>query len=182
MREDMMRMRALLAEASATIAREYFLLPVAAAAGGQPLEQYRERVYAYELYHQLRAHWPQDWPYSLAGEIDKAGHPVVRGGYLDRAKPDLLVHVPGTMDRNLLVIEIKALRPGNNPAEQQLMTRDMQKLVAFREVGYFGAVFLVFGDDVDRARDYGRESGIDLALVELWHHRRPEEPAATVDW
>jgi hypothetical protein len=182
MREDMVRMRALLAEATATIALEYFLLPVAAAEGGRPLDRYRERVYAYELYHQLRAHWPHDWPYSLGGEIDKAGHPVIRGGYLDGAKPDLLVHVPGTMDRNLLVMEIKTLRPRNNPAEQHLMTRDFQKLVAFREVGYFAAAFLVFGDDVDRVRNYGRESGIDLALIELWHHRRPGEQAALIDW
>jgi hypothetical protein len=182
MREDMERMRALIAEATAAIAHEYFLLPVAAAEGRQPLEQYRERVYAYELYHQLRAHWPHDWPYSLGGEIDKTGHPIIRGGYLDAAKPDLLVHVPGRMDRNLAVIEIKPLRPEINPGEQQAMTRDLQKLVAFRNVGYFAAVFLVFGDDVDRVRNYGRQSGVDLALIELWHHRRPAEPAAMIDW
>lgn len=87
---DLQRIRKLLAKASAAISQNYFMLPVAHYAGEEPLVQYRERVYAYELYHQLRVLWP-DWKYSLAGEVDKSGHPVIRGGELDKAKPDLLI-------------------------------------------------------------------------------------------
>jgi hypothetical protein len=41
-----------LAEATAAIEARYFRLPIA---GGDPI--YRERVYCYELYHQMRLLW-----------------------------------------------------------------------------------------------------------------------------
>ena len=64
--------RRLLTEASTAVGRAYFLLPVSHAESGS-VEQYRERVYAYELYHQLRMRWPDRWPYWLGGE-----HTLVR--------------------------------------------------------------------------------------------------------
>ena len=51
--------------ATTRIADDYFQLPVADAEGA-----YRERVYCYELYHQLRSEW-RDFPFSLGGEVDK---------------------------------------------------------------------------------------------------------------
>lgn len=62
------------------------LLPVADLHGGEPLIQSRERVYAYELYRQLRSRWPA-WEYSLGEEVDKQGHPIARGEDLEGAKP-----------------------------------------------------------------------------------------------
>jgi hypothetical protein len=185
MRQDLDLLRNLLANATARIAPEYFLLPVADAEGGEPLVQYRERVYAYELYHQLRQTWPDHWPYSLAGEIDKRGHPIVRGGILDNAKPDLLVHVSGQMDRNLAVIEIKPLRGQVYRGEREAFQRDMKKLIAFREIGYRGAFLIAFGESVDRIREYAhdlRQSGIDLNGIELYHHRRSGESATPAEW
>ena len=70
--EDIDRFRELLSHATESVGRNYFMLPVADATGGEPLIQYRERVYAYELYHRLRCIWPY-WPYSLGGELDKRG-------------------------------------------------------------------------------------------------------------
>jgi hypothetical protein len=182
--EDLHQMRRLLSEATERVGRDYFLLPVANGAGGPPLVQYRERVYAYELYHQLRSIWP-NWPYSLAGEVDKRGHPVVRGGHLDDAKPDLLVHVPGVMNQNLLAVEIKAARPEARQAEARAIAQDLRKLAAFREVGYEGAMLLVFGEAIDRIRECVRQEGELRALsdvVELLHHQRPGVPATTVSW
>jgi hypothetical protein len=63
----------ILHEATARIAPEYFLLPVY---GGPSV--YRERVYCYELYHQIRLLWPGDCPYRLNGEVDKRAHPYFR--------------------------------------------------------------------------------------------------------
>jgi hypothetical protein len=147
---DLERLRDLLAAATADIAPEYFLLPVADADGGEPLVEYRERVYAYELYHQLRQGWP-DWPYSLGGEVDKSGHPIIRAGILDAAKPDLLVHVPREMDRNLAVVEIKPIKPVPSQAEERKVKRDIEKLIAFRQRARYAAAFLlVFGEDADR--------------------------------
>ena len=63
------------------------------------------------MYYQLRLEWP-NWDYSLGGEVDKRKqHPVIHGQDLDNAKPDLLIHVPGTMDSNLVGVEIKASEP-----------------------------------------------------------------------
>jgi hypothetical protein len=180
---DLQRIRKLLAKASAAISQNYFMLPVAHYAGEEPLVQYRERVYAYELYHQLRVLWP-DWKYSLAGEVDKSGHPVIRGGELDKAKPDLLIHVPGQMDGNLLVVEIKA-SPSAPPPDHGPLQRDLKKLCAFRKIGYAGAVFLVFGDSVDRVREAARREQVAIGRLEeigLWHHARPNEPAKAVQW
>jgi hypothetical protein len=185
MKEDIELFRHLLADATAAITQDYFLLPVADAEGGEPLLQYRERVYAYELYHQLRLIWPEGWPYTLAGEIDKRGHPIIRRGYLDNAKPDLLVHVPGRMDRNLTVIEIKPLRSDIHPGEQEAFQRDLQKLIAFRQIGYASAHFLVFGESAERVREYTRalrDAGNEIDTVLLYHHRRAGEPASNVEW
>lgn len=183
-RRDLDRVRHLLQEATARLSGEYFMLPVADAEGGEPLIQYRERVYAYELYHQLRASWP-DWPYSLAGEVDKAGHPLVRGGALNNAKPDLLIHVPGQMEHNLMVLEIKAVSSDTRHMQCAAVAKDIEKLIAFRRAGYAGAVFLAFGAAVDRVREAARRSEEvreSLVDIELWHHGQPGSPACPVPW
>ena len=64
---------------------------------------YRERVYCYELYHQLRCIIGDDFPYKLNGEVDKSGHPLIRNA----KKPDFIIHQPGDMIHNLVVIEVK---------------------------------------------------------------------------
>jgi len=145
---------------------------------------YRERVYAYELYHQLRVRWPAEWEYSLAGEVDKRGHPLIRGGLLDNAKPDLLIHVPGRM-ANLAAIEIKPVRADRYPGEDDAFQRDINKLLAFRDVGYTGSFLISFGESLDRMLDSGRVLrgyGVPIDRVELLHHRRPGEPAVAVSW
>lgn len=152
--EDVDRFRALLSHATGSVGRDYFILPVADAEGGEPLIQYRERVYAYELYHRLRCVWP-DWPYSLGGEVDKRRHPVVRGAGLDNVKPDLLVHVPGAMDQNLVVVEIKAASP-NPPADERVaIETDLKKLAAFCGSAQYEAGFLlVFGEEIGRTQEH----------------------------
>lgn len=82
-----------LLSASSQIGREYFQLPVA----GAEEPEYRERVYCYELYHRWRCHWFDSFPFSLSGEVDKTGHPLIRGA----PKPDFLVHIPGQMTISL---------------------------------------------------------------------------------
>lgn len=83
--------------ASQEIDHAYMQLPVA----GKETPIYRERVYCYELYHQLSLLRVQFAPYSLSGEVDKSGHPYIRGNNLDCVKPDFLLHEPGNMDANL---------------------------------------------------------------------------------
>lgn len=62
----------------------------------------RERVYCYELYHQLRLIIDEKL-YDINGEIDKRGHKLITEGF----NPDILIHKQGNMDNNELVLEVK---------------------------------------------------------------------------
>lgn len=132
--------RNLLTRSAAYVDADYFQLPVAEL----ETRTYRERVYSYELYHQLRCRWTDPLVgYTLGGEVDKRGHPLIRGNVLDNIKPDLIVHVPGDMSRNLAVVEIKAHLP-----ERADIRRDVEKLAAFCDPSrgrYACGFFLVYG-------------------------------------
>jgi hypothetical protein len=54
----------ILRRATAAVPAEFFLLPV-----HESEAVLRERVYCYELYHQLRCLWPRDCVYRLNGEV-----------------------------------------------------------------------------------------------------------------
>jgi hypothetical protein len=180
--EDVEAFRALLSTATGAVGRDYFLLPVADAEGREPIVQYRERVYAYELYHRLRCVWPE-WPYSLGGEVDKQGSPIFRDLELDQTKPDLLVHVPGAMDQNLVVVEIKAAGP---TSQREAIETDLKKLAAFCAKAEYAAGFLlVFGEQVERIFEHvgwAVERGASLQDVELWHHSAPGSVARRLPW
>lgn len=85
------------------ISKDYFYFPVYSEKG----TIYRERVYCYELYHQLRLALRRGFKYVLSGEVDKRMHPVLSKEGEDHVIPDFLVHVPATM-KNLLVWKLKA--------------------------------------------------------------------------
>ena len=160
----------LLTTATALIGQEYFQIPVADADA-----VYRERVYCYELYHQLRRLW-DGFPFSLGGEIDKQGNPHFRQGPYAAAVPDLLVHVPGNMDENLAIVEIKSAN-GLGGA-----TGDLRKLGWFCEnARYFRGLFLVYGEAGDPARLSARirRAGpdTDFTRVLCMYHRRVGESA-----
>jgi hypothetical protein len=179
-----MQIDKLIRDATERIDIPYFQVPIA----GKENPIYRERVYCYELYHQLRLLWPRDSKYALSGEVDKLGHPLIRGNGLDNRKPDILIHIPGNMDNNLLVLEVKPL---NRNAEG--IKKDLQTLTAFRRHGgYECAFFLVYGSDEvafnevrAKANSYAEEdrgATIDLRLIELWHHRSVGTPAGGQSW
>ena len=96
----------ILSRATERILADYMKLPVA----GQEASIYRERVYCYELYHCLRLAMNevnQLFQYMLCGELDKSAHPYIRGNSLDKVKPDFLIHIPLSMSKNLVAIEVK---------------------------------------------------------------------------
>ncbi len=180
----MQELTSILIEATKSIPGEYFQLPIA----GQEDPIYRERVYTYELYHRIRTLWPEDTPYSLSGEVDKSGHPLIRGNNLDRTKPDLLVHVPRRMDCNELVMEVK---PDN--AERRGIEKDLQTLTAYRRrANYQRAILLVYGVSQDQFERFmetvrsiteqNRDNFIDLDLIELWRHSSCGQAAVSVPW
>jgi hypothetical protein len=171
--------------ASEQVAPEYLQLPVA----GAEDPEYRERVYCYELYHRWRCHWLEGFPFLLSGEIDKQGHPLIRGD----AKPDFLVHIPGSMS-NLLVIEVK---PRN--AAVALMRNDLKKLTTFRRDlphhhgipgNYYAAYFWLYGLPLEewpalRAQLLGvveHPGDFDPSLVSCFIHEGAGTRAVQVEW
>lgn len=172
----------IVAVACSRIGAEYFQLPVADADA-----VYRERVYCYELYHQLRRLW-RGFPFSLGGEVDKEGHPHFEDGPHAGAKPDFLVHQPGRMDRNLACVEVK-------PATSRVATfkEDLRKLTWFHlNARYHGGIFLVYGQNLEiedwdaRVRDkvlraMRDDAEIDPAAIRVLFHGGPGQAAVKLE-
>ena len=142
--------------------------------GGDPV--FRERVYCYELYHQMRSNWPSQSRYVLNGELDKSAHPILRELGADHAKPDLLVHTPGAMAGNYAIIEVKHSTVADG------IRKDLQTLDLFvRRVGYQRAIYLIYGHEAN-ARGVKKIEAIanefqELAPIELWLHSEAGQPA-----
>lgn len=178
-----------LLKASSLVGKEYMQLPVADA---DP--RYRERVYCYELYHQMRCQWPSAFQYALCGEIDKRKHAYVRGEYLDNIKPDFLVHAPGQMnpDSNLLAVEVK---PANTTSTK--IVEDVQKLTALRRnlinsydqpANYQHAIFWLYGglpknwDDLKQQLKQNKFDDVDVRLIRCFVHERVGRSAVECAW
>ena len=159
-----------LCRATAIIPRQYFQLPVF----GKEDPIYRERVYCYELYHQLRALLPEDGAlagYLLSGEIDKAGHPLIR-----QCGPDFVFHHPGRME-NLVVVEVK---PINAALEGIRKDRETLEYFLSPEVRYQAGIELVYGDNEAALAPFRDVfTGADERFRLLWH-RQPRERAVMI--
>ena len=165
-----------LAQSTASIPAEYFALPVL---GLDPV--YRERVYCYELYHQLRCRWPplDQTAWRLNGEVDKRLHPYFRRTPRQAPKPDFLIHEPGSAN-NFAVIEVKA-RLGARELRLDLTT-----LRRFRaRHGYERALQLVYATDPEATRDHFRAARARLripdGLIELWVQPQHGAPAQRLE-
>lgn len=162
----------ILACASARIASSFVELEIH---GGAPI--YRERVYCYELYHQMRNMWPNPCEFHLNGEVDKSGHPIFAFLRLARCKPDLLVHGPGDMNKNYAAIEVKHARTSKRD-----LLKDFRTLTALLEfAGYRRAICFIYGvrneqleDSLRRRIARIRQENVDIRLdIEVWFHYEP---------
>jgi hypothetical protein len=169
--------------ASSQIGVEYFKLPIADMTEEEAA--YRERVYCYELYHRWRCHWPDGFSCSLHGEVDKSGHSLIP----DSPKPDFLVHVPGSMENNLLVMEVKTCKLYNKETA-------LKNLIKFRRelkdqkgqpAYYHAAYFWVFGigepglrEKLESVVSQFDEAG--LRLIRFFVHERALARATEVSW
>ncbi len=170
----MQELTEILEAATAGIEPMYFRLNID---GGDPVN--RERVYCYELYHQMRRRWPNASEFYLNGEIDKAAHPILRRLGAANRKPDLLIHRPGYMSGNYAIVEVKHCR-----TSPQGIAKDLRTLTLFRStVGYERAIYLVYGNQceitADRIANVAARMG-GTTPIELWLHRGVGEPATRV--
>ena len=159
----------ILRDATAAIEPLYFKLPIY---GGPPV--YRERVYCYELYHQMRKRWPDAdvTPYTLNGEVDKRAHNFLKELGVTGQKPNLLVHRPSHMD-NFAIIEVK-----HADADADGIAKDVETLTVFmNNVGYQRAIYLIYGTESDEALIHrvlnGAAAVRHTTRIELWLH--PEQ-------
>lgn len=147
---------------------------------------FRERVYCYELYHQLRIaiadSFLAETDYVLNGEVDKSGHHHFQEKGLLRLKPDLLLHCPGTMNGNHTVVEVK-------PANYRVvgLHKDLVTLHRLHKMpkGYRRQVLLVYGSIANLSTlkqdivNYRATHSLNSPL-ELWHHRCPGSDAECI--
>ena len=109
-----------------------FALPVAGL--GKPL--LRERVYCYELYHQLRCILPIDAQVVLTAEPDKQGNPSFRKTH---PVPDFIFHEPGSHVQNRAVIEVECR------VDRRHLRKDLRTFRCLQEKGYRQFILLLFG-------------------------------------
>lgn len=157
----------ILRSATKAIGAEYFLLPVAGR-----LPALYERVYCYELYHQMRCRWPDDTELVLSGEIPKHGHEIIMGMIERPVIPDFLVHVPGNMGNNYAIMEVKSSQAGVAGIMKDLATLDQFRAA----VGYQRAIYLFYGGIKEGlVRELADRRGV--GDVELWVHPKQGEEA-----
>ena len=134
---------------------------------------YRERVYCYELYHQLRCILGDAFPYKLDGELDKKSHICYPNG----EKPDFVIHIPGKMEQNLVVIEVKKVLVKDHIKE---LRKDFDKLKMFiSNDNYYRAIMLIYGNvngDLPQNIKKEIESVRGEHILVLWHYELTKEP------
>jgi hypothetical protein len=143
---------------------------------GKSKKVYRERVYCYELYHQMRKHWPCGGTLQLHGEFDKSGSNFFAGTGARGSKPDFLVHVPGNSEMNLVAMEVKPVTTTANKIKS-----DLQKLSALhREANYRCVIYLIFGENAKnkakKIHSLINELNI-MVYIEIWTHDAPNKRA-----
>lgn len=150
----------------------YFLVPRYAE---QPV--LRERVYCYELYHQLRCHLGDNYEFTVHAEIDKRGQEIVAEKVGPYTNPDFMVHIPGAgLDHEfqLAVIEVKTTAW----IDLGKIETDLNKLrVYVEEVGYQRGVFLVFGlKNRRKVKNLLENIHIPPNVSVFWHYEVGAQP------
>ena len=164
-----------LMKAEARIEKYYHQVPVA----GIRDPVFRERVYCYELYHQLRNVLGDNFPYKLYGEVDKVGHPTIQY-FLGAKKPDFVIHVPGDMTHNLVVIAVKSVMVKDKLYK---LKKDLRTLQGFLDKAkYYRGIMLVYGNgEFDLPKSIRSEvdklsKEYEKRILLVWHRGPGEEP------
>ncbi len=149
--------RTVLRHAAARVEPPWFKMSIAPI-GEEPSQlAYRERVYCYELYHQIRLLSTEETSRRvgaprllLSGELDKYGiNSVISGG---EQKPDLVWHEPGKSCYNAVVVEVKTMRGLNSPDGMKVALTTLRDfLQAAAHVRYQSGILLVFGAGTEAA-------------------------------
>ncbi len=101
----------------------------------------RERVFCYELYHQLRLILDDSNKLTLNGEIDKRGHKDFKAK--DRKNPDFVFHIPGQHFGNTIIFEVKGT------LDKKGIIKDFETIITFISTyQYQAGVFLLYNNSL----------------------------------
>ena len=98
----------------------------------------RERVFCYELYHQMRKlqERKKHLDLTINGEINKTGHPQI----IENFDPDFVIHRQGSMGKNHAVIEVKTSK------DKRGIFKDFETIKCMVNCyGYKIGIFLITG-------------------------------------
>lgn len=132
---------------------------------------YRERVYCYELYHQLRLQLGDQFEYVLHGELDKVGHEEICKIFVTdkrecpRPCPDFLLHIPGEQSgsSNIAIMEVK-----RSDTSKSGINSDLEKIDTFMDKAkYQHGIFLFFGDTEPDIAPNSCKQNLNI----LWHEK-----------
>lgn len=147
---------------------------------GWDLPKYAERTYCYELYHQMRNSFGDRYEYTINAELPKVTHEIIQ---VNRS-PDFLVHLAGSMDSNLVILEVK---PFSVARTFSSIDEDLCKLDFFtgKTAKYHRGIMHVFGVSVDETekanlihyfKDYSENLTNQEKIVLSLHTDPGEEP------
>jgi hypothetical protein len=126
--------RDLIKSALMRIGTSYYKIPTTY----EPLGIVRERIFCYELYHQIRLMMGPNPMISLHGEMDKRGH--IDFDRRDWGMPDFVFHIPGKHTANTLVIEVK----GRLDKPKGIMKDFVRILTFINRYQYNAGIFILY--------------------------------------
>lgn len=153
-----------LMSATKNISKEYFSTKIMA--NGCVKEVYRERVYCYELYHQIRRQWESGGVVEFYGEFDKSGSSFYAGTGLQRVKPDFLIHLPGNAENNHIAMEVKS-----SAVRRPDLQKDIEKLIKLTDDhGFKFGVYLIYGKNATTKGEIANECIDDRSNIKIFIH------------
>lgn len=121
------------------IAEKYYQVPVLVNSRKTRVT-HPERVFCYELYHQLRKKLGDTFEFDLHGELPKSNRMFFRKHKI----PDLIIHSAGSMAKNQLVVEVKS------GLDKRGIEKDVETLTQFLIFSdYHNAILLIYGHKQD---------------------------------
>ena len=117
---------------------------------GWIIPKYAERVYCYELYHQMRSVFGDGYEYSINGELPKGTHEIIQ---VNRS-PDFLIHRSKSMASNLAIIEVK---PFSVVKVFSKIVQDLRKLNLFTgdQALYHYGIMHVYSNGIEKGEVEG---------------------------
>ena len=164
--------------ATEKVAEKYFLTKIRQANDSSKYV-YRERIYCYELYHQIRTEWGSNPDINFFGEYDKSGSSLYTGTSSQGVKPDFSIHSPGDIDSNFIAMEVKS-----SNASESAIKKDIEKLIKLTTYQNFKyGIYLIYGKNAIKKGEIAKKF-IDeksKSNIKIFMHSKAETKAFALD-